>query len=68
MADPRGNIVDVVGRDLDMRKYKRGGDTPSISCGSEEEIPGTMKTTAVSVDYSAGGRREGMGSSVDSLV
>ena len=51
-----------------MRKYKRGGDTPSISCGSEEEIPGIMKTTAVSVDYSAGGRREGMGSSVDSLV
>lgn len=78
MADPsRGNRVDVVGADknsFDMRKYRRGGDSPSISSGSLElEGPaGIVKTTDVSVQYTNGsedGRLRGDKSvSMDSLV
>lgn len=78
MADPsRGNQVDVIGAEkgsFDMRKYRRGGDSPSISSGSlEPEGPaGIVKTTDVSVQYTHGsedGRSRGDKSvSVDSLV
>ncbi|KAJ5998986.1 hypothetical protein N7451_006796 [Penicillium sp. IBT 35674x] len=78
MADPsRGNRVDVVGAgksSFDMRKYRRGGDSPSISSGSLElEGPaGIIKTTDVSVQYTNGsedGRSRGEKSvSVENLV
>ncbi|KAJ5538181.1 hypothetical protein N7513_006132 [Penicillium frequentans] len=78
MADPsRGNRVDVVGAgkgSFDMRKYRRGGDSPSISSGSVElEGPaGIIKTTDVSVQYTNGsedGRSRAEKSvSMDSLV
>ncbi|KAJ5652294.1 hypothetical protein N7507_009720 [Penicillium longicatenatum] len=80
MADPsRGNRVDVVGADkgsFDMRKYRRGGDSPSISSGSLElEGPaGILKTTGVSVQYTNGSEdgksrdEKGPGVSADSLV
>ncbi|KAJ5918307.1 hypothetical protein N7454_010682 [Penicillium verhagenii] len=84
-ADPaRGNRVDVVGAgdSFDMRKYRRGDDSPSVSSGSLElacEVaPGILKTTGVSVQYSVGddmssqaeeGRsRHEKDASVDSLV
>ena len=78
MADPsRGNRVDVVGAgkgSFDMRKYRRGGDSPSISSGSVElEGPaGIIKTTDVSVQYTNGsedGRSRAEKSvSMDSLI
>ncbi|KAF3390291.1 hypothetical protein F1880_009130 [Penicillium rolfsii] len=77
MADPKGgNTVDI-GHDsdrFDMRKYRRGGDSPSISSGSQDGVVGIIKTTDVSVKYDVGARtpddrsRDGKHASVDSLV
>lgn len=79
MADPQGmNRVDInANRDFDMRKYKRHGDSPSVSSGSEDGVAGIMKTTNVSVRYTGGDitpthddsrSHGGKHSSVDSLV
>ncbi|KAJ5296980.1 uncharacterized protein N7443_007873 [Penicillium atrosanguineum] len=79
MADPQGvNRVDInAKRDFDMRKYKRHGDSPSVSSGSEDGVIGIMKTTNVSVHYTSGEithtldntrSRVEKHSSVDSLV
>lgn len=77
MADPnRGHRVNVSSGEFDMRKYRRGGDSPSISSGSEEGVAGIVKTTDVSVRYtvdeiqasSESRSREGRQASVDSLV
>lgn len=79
MADPNGgnnvNIVRANSGRFDMRKYRRGGDSPSISSGSEDGVAGIVKTTDVSVKYTIGevtpddGRsRDGKHASVDSLV
>lgn len=75
MADPNGgNTVDIgrtnSGR-FDMRKYRRGGDSPSISSGSEDGVVGIVKTTDVSVKYTEtpdDRSRDGKHASVDSLV
>ncbi|KAJ5162210.1 hypothetical protein N7492_007602 [Penicillium capsulatum] len=77
MADPLGgHRVDVgvgTGDAFDMRKYKRGGDSPSISSGSEDGVVGIVKTTDVSVKYDVEGKQDershdGKPTSVDSLV
>ena len=74
MADPMGgNRVDIgaSGEQFDMRKYKRGGDSPSISSGSEDGVVGIVKTTDVSVRYTSEEvtpSGEAKHSSVDSLV
>ncbi|KAJ5111066.1 hypothetical protein N7532_001601 [Penicillium argentinense] len=77
MADPTHRVdIGVDGDRFDMRKYKRGGDSPSISSGSEDGVAGIVKTTDVSVKYTIGqaipmpdnGRSHGKHSSVDSLV
>lgn len=79
MADPfGGHRVDVgvgSGDPFDMRKYKRGGDSPSISSGSEDGVAGIVKTTDVSVRYDVEAitppdarSRDGKPASVDSLV
>ncbi|KAJ5288664.1 hypothetical protein N7478_001694 [Penicillium angulare] len=75
MADPRGgHKVDVVGAgDFEWKKYKRGDDTPSMSCGSREDVDGIVKTTDVSVKYSSshaedGRSRDERHRSEDSLV
>ncbi|KAJ5726289.1 uncharacterized protein N7483_007646 [Penicillium malachiteum] len=78
MADPRGgNTVNVgTGDKFDMRKYRRNGDSPSISSGSEDGVTGIVKTTDVAVHYTVqnvpsieGARsRDGKHASVDSLV
>ena len=70
MADPLGGHrvnVGVGSSDrFDMRKYKRSGDSPSISSGSEDGVVGIVQTMDVSVKYD--GPREGKHASVDSLV
>lgn len=79
MADPQGrHRVDIsAGREFDMRKYKRGGDSPSITSGSEDGVVGIVKTTNVSVQYTSeditpthedGRSRDGKHASVDSLA
>ncbi|KAJ5768081.1 hypothetical protein N7533_000664 [Penicillium manginii] len=64
------------GDHFDMRKYKRSGDSPSISSGSEDGVTGIVKTTDVSVRYTVdevsphhdGRSRDGKHTSMDSLV
>lgn len=79
MADPNGGHTVDIGHDnngrFDMRKYRRGGDSPSITSGSEDGVAGIVKTTDVSVKYTVGevtpddGRsRDGKHTSMDSLV
>lgn len=77
MADPNGGHTVDIGHGngrFDMRKYRRGGDSPSISSGSEDGVAGIVKTTDVSVKYTVGEvtpddrSRDGKHSSVDSLV
>jgi hypothetical protein len=77
MADPKGGHTVDIGHDssrFDMRKYRRGGDSPSISSGSEDGVAGIIKTTDVSVKYTVGEvtpddrSRDGKHASVDSLV
>ncbi|KAJ5613662.1 hypothetical protein N7528_007316 [Penicillium herquei] len=78
MADPRGgNSVNVgTGDKFDMRKYRRNGDSPSISSGSDEGATGIVKTTDVAVHYTVQNvpsieddrLRDGKHASVDSLV
>ncbi|KAJ5153174.1 uncharacterized protein N7482_009652 [Penicillium canariense] len=81
MADPNGgHTVDIDagrGDPFDMRKYRRGGDSPSVSSGSVDGVVGIVKTTDVSVQYTIEGAartqydgrsREAKHSSVDSLV
>lgn len=79
MADPNGGHTVDIGHDnngrFDMRKYRRGGDSPSITSGSEDGVAGIVKTTDVSVKYTVGevtpddGRsRDGKHASMDSLV
>ncbi|KAJ6157574.1 hypothetical protein N7470_005166 [Penicillium chermesinum] len=77
MTDRNGkHRVDVTSGDaFNMRKYRRGGDSPSISSGSEEAVEGIVKTTDVSVRYtvddvhtSEARSHEGRHVSVDSLV
>lgn len=73
MADRSGaNRVDInANHDFDMRKYKRHGDSPSISSDSADGVVGIVKTTNVSVRYTSGEitpTRDGKNSSVDSLV
>ncbi|KAJ5692323.1 hypothetical protein N7462_001746 [Penicillium macrosclerotiorum] len=84
MADPAGGHRVEIGANsanaFDMRKYRRGGDSPSISSGSEDGVTGIVKTMDVSVKYTVGevastedgrsdGRsRDGKHGSVDSLV
>jgi hypothetical protein len=79
MADPR-HRVDIgpgeSGNHFDMRKYKRSGDSPSISSGSEDGMAGIVKTTDVSVRYTVdevnphhnGRSHDGKHTSMDSLV
>lgn len=75
MADPNGgnavNIGRTNSRRFDMRKYRRGGDSPSISSGSDDGVAGIVKTTDVSVKYTVtpdDRSRDGKHASVDSLV
>ncbi|KAJ6018999.1 hypothetical protein N7522_001066 [Penicillium canescens] len=78
MADPNAGNTVSIGRSgsgrFDMRKYRRGGDSPSISSGSENGVAGIVKTTDVSVKYTVGEvtfdnrSRDGKHASVDSLV
>lgn len=79
MADPFGghrvNVGVGSGNAFNMRKYKRGGDSPSISSGSEDGVVGIVKTTDVSVKYDVQAMtphdqrsRDGKPASVDSLV
>ena len=53
LADPNGgNRVNVSTGDVfDMRKYRRGSDSPTLSSGSDEGVAGITKTTDVSVQY-----------------
>lgn len=79
MADPRHQVdIGPGGGEghFDMRKYKRSGDSPSISSGSEDGITGIVKTTDVSVRYTVdevsphhnGRSHDGKHTSMDSLV
>lgn len=75
MADPNGGNAVNIGRAnsgrFDMRKYRRGGDSPSISSGSEDGVTGIVKTTDVSIKYTEtpdDRSRDGKHASVDSLV
>jgi hypothetical protein len=79
MADPQGgHRVDInAGREFDLRKYKRGGDSPSITSGSEDGVVEIVKTTNDPVQYTSGEiapthgddrSRDGKHASVDSLV
>ncbi|KAJ6098343.1 hypothetical protein N7499_002717 [Penicillium canescens] len=78
MADPNARNTVSIGRTgsgrFDMRKYRRGGDSPSISSGSENGVAGIVKTTDVSVKYTVGEvtpdnrSRDGKHASVDSFV
>lgn len=71
MADPTHRVdIGPSGDRFDMRKYKRSGDSPSISSGSEDGVAGIVKTTDVSVRYTVGqvNPRDDKHTSVDSLV
>lgn len=82
MADPSGGHRVDIGASpsdhFDMRKYKRGRDSPSITSESDDGVVGIVKTTDVSIRYTTGevtpshtedGRsRDGKHTSVDSLV
>ncbi|KAJ6114908.1 hypothetical protein N7486_000686 [Penicillium sp. IBT 16267x] len=76
MADPsRGNRVNVVGtrkNSFDMRKYRRGGDSLSVSSGSLEleGSAGIVKTTDVTVKYTSedGRSRDERSVSAENLV
>lgn len=77
MADPTHRVdIGASGQQFDMRKYKRSGDSPSISSGSEDGVAGIVKTTDVSVRYTVdeviahenSRSHDGKHASVDSLV
>ncbi|KAJ5469714.1 hypothetical protein N7539_009332 [Penicillium diatomitis] len=79
MADPNNGVSVSGGKRnssaFDMRKYRRNGDSVSLSSGSLEGATGIVKTMDVSVQYTGGegprddGRsRDNKHSSVDSLV
>ncbi|KAF7718718.1 Uncharacterized protein PECH_004300 [Penicillium ucsense] len=79
MADPNNGVSVSGGKRnssaFDMRKYRRNGDSVSLSSGSLEGATGIVKTMDVSVQYTGGGgtrddgrSRDNKHSSVDSLV
>jgi hypothetical protein len=79
MADPQGgHRVDInADREFDIRKCKRGGDSPNTTRGSEAGVVGIVKSTNDSVRYTSGEitptheddrSRDGKHAGIDSLV
>lgn len=79
MADPLGSPkvnVGVGGDSFDMRKYKRGADSPSImTSDDDDDVSGIVKTTDITIGYTmesfpAGTSRshENRPASIDSMV
>lgn len=69
LAGPLGGSRSNVGNGLEMRKYRRGGDSSSEVTLSDGKT-GIMKTTDISVGYSSEPMdgRSGKAASVDSIV
>jgi hypothetical protein len=54
MADPTGGPRVNVGtgsEPFDMRKYRRGADSPSFISSDDDAMSGIVKTTDISVGY-----------------